>query len=135
MKKGNGYQKVRRSLVADLGSPPAPGPAAGSPPVPVVEEEPKTEVKTRVKTILNVVGYTRGREAGIKEGFADGVRYIVTLAEENLAKELKLRDRHALRETGQLPAWWIITLGKALHIDDLPDDIALEDQRKEEPAQ
>jgi len=100
--------------------------------VPVVEEEPKPEVKTRVKATLDVVGYTRGREAGIKEGFADGVRYIVTLAEENLAKELKLRDRHALRETGQLPAWWIITLVKALHIDDLPDDIALKDQREAE---
>ena len=131
MKKSKSYHEANRSPVADLGSPPA----AGSPPVPVVEGEPKTEVKTRVKTTLDVVGYTRGREAGIKEGFADGVRYIVTLAEENLAKELKLRDRHALRETGQLPAWWIITLAKALHIDDLPDDIALEDQRKEEPAQ
>lgn len=87
-----------------------------------VEEEPRVVVKT----VLDVVGFTRGREAGIKEGFADGIHYIVRLAEVNLVKSLKLPDRHALGQSGQLPGWWVLTLVKALGIEDLPDDIALD---------
>ena len=76
-----------------------------------------------VKTVLEVAGYTRGREAGRQEGFAEGVRYIVTLAEENMAKALEIHGREALVNSGKLPGWWIITLVKALKIDDLPSDL------------
>jgi len=91
--------------------------------LPPVETKPEPEVKT----ILEVVGYAQGREAGRKEGFADGIRYIVTLAEDNLAKSLKLADRHALGKSGRLPGWWVVTLVKALGTKDLPDDVALQE--------
>lgn len=105
-----------------------PEPGVRKEPEPAVVKEPKP----KSKVILDVVAYARGREAGHKEGFADGIRYIVTLAEENLAKSLNLAGRHALGESGKAPVWWMVTLVKALGVDDLSDDIALNNQREEE---
>lgn len=102
---------------------------------PKVETQPKVkrkytrgepEPEPEVKVIIDAVGFARGRELGHKEGFADGIRYIVTLAEGYLAESLELASRHALAESGKLPAWWIATLVKAIGITDLPDDIALD---------
>lgn len=42
--------------------------------------------------------------------FNHGVKHIVTLAEDFLAKELTLASRDALAESGKIPAWWISTL-------------------------
>jgi len=87
----------------------------------------KEELTPKVKTILEVLGYARGREAGRKEGFQEGVRYVVTMAEENLAKFLKLSGREALANSGQIPGWWLVSLVTALGIDELPADVILKE--------
>jgi hypothetical protein len=69
-------------------------------------------------------GYTRGFKegfnAGLKSnvdlvnasrlGFDDGVRHIVTLAENYLARELGLPSREALAQSDKLPTWWMAAL-------------------------
>ncbi len=45
------------------------------------------------------------------KAFGEGMRFLITMAETNLAKELKLPDRNALANDGRnLPAWWLATL-------------------------
>ena len=69
-------------------------------------------------------GYTLGLENGFKMGlenrvglelerklaFDQGVRHIVTLAENFLVRELKLASRDELAHSQKIPAWWIATL-------------------------
>ena len=69
-------------------------------------------------------GFTQGFESGFKAGlknhpdlellqsqaFAQGVKHIVSLAEDFLVKELNLASRDALIESGKIPAWWIAAL-------------------------
>jgi len=65
-------------------------------------------------------GYEKGFVAGVKSnpdldntrriGFDDGVRHIVTVAENFLINELGVPGREALAKSGKIPAWWIATL-------------------------
>ena len=65
-------------------------------------------------------GYERGFKTGVgsrldikniqRIAYDDGVRHIVTLAENLLVKELGLPDREALAKSGKIPGWWIATL-------------------------
>jgi len=65
-------------------------------------------------------GYERGFKAGVDSrpdtkniqriAFDEGVRHIVTLAENFLVKELELPNLEALAKSGKIPAWWIATL-------------------------
>ena len=69
-------------------------------------------------------GYVCGFEYGFKLGlekqpnsellkrlaFDQGVKHIVTLAENFLVKELKLASRDELTVSGKIPTWWIATL-------------------------
>lgn len=89
---------------------------------------PKVEEKPTVKTTIDVVGFARGRKVGRREGFSDGRRYIVTIAEGYLAESLKLTSRDALATSDQIPAWWIATLVKAWGVDALPEDMAVKSE-------
>lgn len=84
------------------------------------------------KTALDVAGYARGREAGRKEGFAEGVRYTVTLAEENLMRYLKLSTRDKVVD--KLPGWWVLTLVTALRIDQLPANTIIRSKEHEQES-
>ena len=65
-------------------------------------------------------GYERGFKTGVgsrldiksiqRIAYDDGVRHIVTLAENFLVKELGLPSREALAKSGKIPGWWIATL-------------------------
>ena len=65
-------------------------------------------------------GYERGFKTGVgsrldiksiqRIAYDDGVRHIVTLAENLLVKELGLPSREALAKSGKIPGWWIATL-------------------------
>ena len=86
----------------------------------------KTETVAKEKEVIKVAnaGFAEGFEKGFKTGldsridlksirqvaFDNGVRHIVTLGEEFLAKELRLPSREALANSGKIPAWWIATL-------------------------
>jgi len=71
--------------------------------------------------------FTQGYERGFKDGvesspdarfaFDNGVRHIVTLAEDFLVKELGLPGRDALVKSGKIPAWWIAVLVTNFEID------------------
>ncbi|GAG92271.1 unnamed protein product [marine sediment metagenome] len=87
------------------------------------DSETETKETPRIKTVLDVVGFARGRAVGRKEGFADGRRYTVTIAEDYLAQSLKLPSRDALANSNQIPTWWIAALFKAWGVEALPDDI------------
>ena len=55
---------------------------------------------------------------GKVSGFSDGVKYVVTLAENFLVEHEKLPGREALHRapyTEHIPTWWIATLVEALH--------------------
>ena len=55
---------------------------------------------------------------GRLSGFRDGVKYIVTLAENFLVEHEKLGSREALaKDSKRLPTWWIATLIEALHYE------------------
>ena len=55
-------------------------------------------------------GFDKGKELYYESAFADGVRHIVSLAENFLVKELKLPSRDALVDSGKIPAWWMCAL-------------------------
>jgi len=96
------------------------------------QERKKTGEKTVVKETEDKasevdkfnLGFAQGYERGFKTGvgsrldikniqriaYDDGVRHIVTLAENLLVKELGLPDREALAKSGKIPGWWIATL-------------------------
>jgi len=91
----------------------------------VVKKLENKETKPPEKIIPDYAwGYVQGFENGFKAGliqrpsleserrlaFDEGVRHIVTLAEDFLVKELKLASRDALAKSGKIPPWWIITL-------------------------
>jgi hypothetical protein len=69
-------------------------------------------------------GFKEGFKAGLESnanlinerriGFDEGVRHIVTLAEDYLVGELGLPNREALAHSGKLPPWWIATLVTSL---------------------
>ncbi len=83
---------------------------------------------------VKVIGFSEGRNTGYTEGFADGVRYIVTTAENNLAKALQLAERDALAKSDQIPPWWIITLVSAFGVKALPNDMAIKKPGEEESS-
>ena len=66
------------------------------------------------------VGYERGLKLGLtlspgladakRIAFENGVRHIVTLAENILADEFNLPSREALAQSGKMPAWFITLL-------------------------
>lgn len=92
----------------------------------VVEKKPENKEAKPPKEIIPDYdrGYTQGFESGFKLGlknhpdlesartlaFDQGVKHIVSLAEDFLVKQLKLASRDALAESGKIPAWWIATL-------------------------
>ncbi len=65
-------------------------------------------------------GFKEGFTSGLKSnfdlataqriGFEDGVRHIVTLAEDFLVKERGLPSLQPLAKSNKLPIWWIATL-------------------------
>ena len=102
-------------------------------------EREKRELKTLVKSVQErteaqepdkeaeakkqVEYYTKGIEAGVeitvaqlsevikRDAFNSGVRHVIEMAEDKLAKYLKLNGRHELASHGKLiPPWWIACL-------------------------
>ena len=88
--------------------------------------EPDKEANKPPKEIIPdyARGYVLGFENGFKLGlekqpnsellkrlaFDQGVKHIVTLAEDFLVKELKLASRDELTVSGKIPPWWIAAL-------------------------
>ena len=91
-----------------------------------VEKEPDKEANKPLKE--TIPDYARGYALGIENGFKlglekqpnselleriafdQGIKHIVTLAEDFLVKELKLTSRDELAVSGKIPSWWIATL-------------------------
>jgi hypothetical protein len=69
-------------------------------------------VKLDVSSLQTVI--KEARNDGYSSGFNDGVKYIVTLAENLLVKHEKLASREALsKDRTHMPTWWIATLMEA----------------------
>ena len=61
---------------------------------------------------------TQVHNDGKLAGFRDGVKYIVTLAENYMVKHEKLSGREVLSTNCSLmPTWWIAALIEALHYE------------------
>lgn len=58
---------------------------------------------------VDQIGFANGRSVG----FLEGLKHIVTVAEEEMAT-VNNTTRVALVSKGQLPGWWIVTLSKCL---------------------
>ena len=56
----------------------------------------------------------QSHDDGRLTGFYDGVKYIVTLAENCLMESEKVPSREALVQDKRIPAWWVATLLGAL---------------------
>ena len=123
-----------KSTIADLGAPK------------VTTEQAQQQVKPQKQPVTvkppqdrYSIGYKDGFARGLEEGkklaeskldlqitlatrnaFDGGVRHIVTLAEENLAKELHLSSRDELVSSGKLPSWWLYSLVCSLRSGKLP---------------
>lgn len=55
---------------------------------------------------------------GHRSGFRDGIKYIVTTAENFLVEHNKLGSRKALTDNSlNMPTWWIATLIEALYYE------------------
>jgi hypothetical protein len=77
------------------------------------------EAKLKISASLDVGGIqsvlAQVYNDGKLSGFRDGVKYIVTLAENFLVEHEKLGSREALaKDSSCLPTWWIATLIRAL---------------------
>ena len=127
----------------------AKAPPPSAPSAPVVKKPAAAEVKVDAPSFSKgrQVGYTEGRKDGFaagehvgsgqgyRQGYNDGRKRIVSLAEEHLAEWLKLPNRAALAKSGKLPAWWIATLIETMSAAKVvPEPVALtpEEEAEEE---
>lgn len=94
-------------------------PVEQTPVVKKKEERPSVVEKTDLATTIKWA-YDTAYFNGLGIGFAQGIKYIVTLAEEKLAEALKFPSRGALVQSGKLPSWWIATLVIALDYTQAP---------------
>jgi len=97
------------------------------------QKKPETGKEAKETTPNYPKGYEQGFQSGFKLGlgthpdvesvrrlgFDEGVKYIITLAENFLVEHEKLGSREDLIHGGfnKLPSWWIATLVTALHYE------------------
>jgi len=93
-----------------------------------VGKKPEVVMKVEPPQKAPIPDYARGHAEGFQKGFKlglesqpyleserrlafdQGVKHIVTLAENYLVKEMKLASRDELAHSGRIPVWWIATL-------------------------
>jgi hypothetical protein len=73
---------------------------------------------------------------GHLSGFHDGVKYIITLAENFLVEHEKLGSRKALRDGDySMPTWWIATLVEAFFYEPAYTPLMAQKSAKTEQAE
>ncbi len=94
-----------------------------------IQQNNHTTALKQIKDLGSKVASLEGEVKAVAydEGFAQGVKWIVTVAEEKLAKSLKLTRQDLAQNGDKIPLWWMATLISSL------DFITVRKQKPSEP--